>query len=206
MICLLLLTSVFSHLATYSMGQPLLPEWGAEISLGKRKEKVWAEWCLEVSLACHEFPVSYLAYREQCYQKERGKSFERVYSRRWHPGFYWKPISVRNVQESYLFALGNKGKAIKITNVLFLSATDEFSAPQSRVCVHHCLLVYIVSFCCRGRMEKHQKAPKSPSCSGPGLTRPSSAISEVSGFLFSPIWILYPWWWQQLLETWPQQK
>lgn len=48
MICLLLLTT---HLATDSMGWPLLTEGDGEVSLGKRKEKAWAEVMLG-SVSC----------------------------------------------------------------------------------------------------------------------------------------------------------
>lgn len=84
------------------------------------KGKVWAMVMLKSVLASHEFPVSYLVCSggRQRYQKERGSSFGQVCSRRWHPGFSQmsntgKAIPVRNVQGSYLFALGNKAKNCK---------------------------------------------------------------------------------------------
>lgn len=72
---------------SYTFHGPASPTRGGEISLGKRKGKVWVGWCLEVFLACHEFPVSHLdcSGARQCCPKERGKSFGQVYSRRWNP-------------------------------------------------------------------------------------------------------------------------
>lgn len=146
MIGLSLLTTVFSHLAAYSMDQPLLSEWGGEISPGKRKS-LGSGWCLEVFLACHEFPVSYVVCSgaRQCYQKERGKSFGQGYSQRWHLVF---PRCLKLERSSQVECSGEFSVCFKKysektdkNHDSFLSSAAEFSAPQSHVCLHHCLLV-----------------------------------------------------------------